>query len=224
MTGRKSLRELQDEVRKLANELAVTHQHAVGGNAGQVPSLLQQLREAVGTGGERGRAAGRRGAPTPISPAAYDLLAQIELDTTDLYLKASALMSTPEERIRALVALAGRWTEPSKVAVLRRYLHQWVTEIQAALAPTRRLELVEPCPACGERTAVVEKDGEEVVCRALSVDEVDGARCAACGHHWPPSHLRLLAGAIGAPPLEGAVVDEPAEDAEPATADGGSAA
>lgn len=214
MTGRpkrKTLQQLQADVRQLADELVVTHARTVGENAGKVPSLLAQLREAVGTGTEAGRTGGRRGVPTPISPAAYDLMAQIELDTTDLYLKASALMSTPEERIRALVALAGRWTEPSRVAVLRRYLHQWVTEIRAALAPPRRLELVEPCPACEATTAVVEKDGEEVVTRALSVDEVDGARCAACGHHWPPSHLRLLAGAIGAPPLEG-LVDEDAED------------
>jgi hypothetical protein len=210
---RKSLRELQDDVRRLANELVVTHEQTVGENSGRVPSLLAQLREAVGTGSERGRTAGKRGTPSPISPAALDLMEQIDLDSADLYLKASALLSTPEERIRALAAIAGRWTEPSRVAVLRRFLHQWVTEIRTALAPARRLELVEPCPACGERTAVVDKDGEQVVTRALSVDEVDGARCAACGHHWPPSHLRLLAGAIGAPPLDGTI--EPEADAEP---------
>lgn len=201
-----SLRDLQDDVRRLAKELIATHEQTVttsdgGENTGKVPGLLAQLRKAVGTGGERGRTAGRRGVPAPISPAAHDLMEQIDRDTTELYLQAQKVISTPEERIRALAALAGRWTEPSKVAVLRRYLHQWVTEIQTSLTPTRRLELVDPCPACGAATAVVEKDGEEVVTRALSVDEVDGARCAACGHHWPPSHLRLLAGAIGAPPL-----------------------
>lgn len=213
MTER-SLRDLQDELRGVAAELTQPIPRAVHRDDNtvtrhQLPSLLDQLRSAVENGSESGRAGGKRGNPLPINAAATDLLSVIEEDATALHLEALRLEFGPDERIKALVALAGRWTDPGMVARALAYLKRWQAEINTLLDPPRKWTLTAPCPACDTVKVWREVDGEDVQVPALTVDATTGCSCLNCGHRWPLANLELLAGALGCEPIR----NEPLEAA-----------
>ncbi|MER5388361.1 hypothetical protein [Saccharopolyspora sp. NPDC002686] len=206
----RQLRHLQDQIRSVARELTATGERAVLRDDGtvtrhQVPSLLEQLRGATATGSEASRTGGGRGTPLPVSPAAVDLLTEIEQDAADLHIKALVHdRLTPEDRIRALVEIVGRWTDVRAVWTALGFLRRWTTQIQTLLDPPRQLHVAAACPAC-EARMVWRADpdtGEEVQTPALIVDGRIGCTCLACGHVWAPANLEHLAAVLGCAPPE----------------------
>jgi hypothetical protein len=211
----KSLHDLQDELRSVAKELTEPIPRAVvredrSVTRHKLPSLLDQLRSAVGNGSESGRAGSvGRGNPLPINADATEMLAHIAEDATALHIAALAVDFTPEERIRALTALAGRWTDPGQVAQALKWLKKWQVDINNLLDPPRQLTVTAPCPACDTLKVWREVDGEPVKTWALTVDATKGCTCLACGHNWPLANLEVLAGALGCEPIR----NEPLEAA-----------
>jgi hypothetical protein len=114
-----------------------------------------------------------------------------------------------DERIKALVAIAGRWTDPGMVARALDYLKRWKVDINNLLDPPRQLTVTAPCPACDTLKVLKEVDGEIVKVWALTVDGTKGCTCLACGHNWPLANLELLAGTLGCEPIR----NEPLEAA-----------
>lgn len=162
------------------------------------PSLLNQLRNASGTGGERGHSAGG-GNRLPIDPAAVDLLAEISIGAVDVHDRAlEHSQPTVEDHLRAAAALAARWTNPEDIDWLAWWLKHWSHAITNQLDPRRRWHLAEACPACHVHMATRHEDGEAVLVPALLVDNTTGADCQACGAHWAPEQLEQLAADIRA--------------------------
>jgi hypothetical protein len=169
------------------------------------PSLLDQLRRAVGNTSSSGGAPGRS-APIPISADALDLLETITVGARKLVELAGATPdgASIEQRLRAAVAAAGQSTDLQVVQGVRFALAGWVRAIHNLLDPPKRIYLAAPCPACGS-SMVWRRDesiGEDVQQPALQVDGKSGCDCLACGEHWPPSLFEHLARVLGCPPME----------------------
>lgn len=203
-----SLQQLQDNLRALARELCDGIDRPVlDDETGQitlhpVPPLLEQLRDAVGHSGESRRSSGRTS--LPLNPDALDSLSRIEADAAELHRHAMTQDGiSVDARIRAIVAIAGRWTNPGMVGAALEHLRRFVHEIQTVLDPPRRYELTAPCPACGVRTVWREQDGENIRVPALTVDGKVGCMCLACRHVWPPAQLEHLALVLGCEPIKG---------------------
>jgi hypothetical protein len=166
------------------------------------PSLLAQLRAAVATGSESGRVVrSRAGLPMVLCAAALDLVHEIESETALWWPREHAA----EARIRAVTAAAGRWTDMDLVARLVAQMRSWAAAIRAYLDPPRRLHIAAACPACDVRMVHRRDDtGAMVLVPVLQVDGDTGCVCLACRHHWPTTHLELLARALDCAPLPGA--------------------
>lgn len=207
----RTLRRLHDELRTLAATLTdktertyIRDDRSVTRHQG--PSLLKQLRDAVGTGTESGRAGRGRGIPLPIDVTATDMLAQIEADVIHLHLEALKRDGyTTEDRIKALVRIATRWAEPDAVGAAVNHLRKLAAEITNLLDPPRRPHFAAPCPACDTRMVkrLDPATGDIVQIPALSYDPDRGAVCLnkQCGHVWPHGNLELLAKVIGCDPI-----------------------
>lgn len=200
------LHQMQDELRALARELCdgisrPVRDDETGEIANHpVPPLLEQLRDSVGHSGGSSRSSGRTS--LPLNPDAFDALRRIELDAAELHRHAMSQDSiTVDARIRAIVAIAGRWTSPGMVAAAADHLRRFVKEIENVLNPPRRYEITAPCPACGVRTVWREQDGEQVRVPALTVDAAIGCTCLNCRHVWGPGQLEHLALVIGCDPI-----------------------
>jgi hypothetical protein len=151
-----------------------------------LPSLLDQLVDAVaGTGGRNGvHGAGPYRAA--IGLAAAELIGHIQ----------RAVWARPDHDLAAKLrewadALADEQnatTLPDGAALAE----VWVVRARQILAPDRGFEIPEPCPHCGNRWAYVLDDtGTRVRKSALYVGYADQvARClvGACGSRWPKTH------------------------------------
>lgn len=171
----------------------------------RAPSLLNQLRSQVGNSSGRGGAPGKT-APIPINADALDLLNTITWGAGELLELAEARSEHPnvEARLRAVVAVAGGWTDLEAVHGVRLSLAGWVRAIRALLDPPKRLYLAAPCPRC-EQSMVWRRDesiGEDVQQPALQVDGIDGCTCLSCGAHWAPELFEHLASVLGCPPID----------------------
>jgi len=149
-----------------------------------VPSLLDQLADAVqGSGGTNG--AGGAGAyRAAIGLAAAGLLAAIR--TTLAYhgddLAGALRAWQPDDEDQAAIVAAG-----------------WVTQGRAIVEPPRWSEVPAPCPLCGTRYVTGVVDGERTRRAAVRIN-LSGAY-AQCDHEgcigfWDEDHLRDLAGLL----------------------------
>lgn len=207
----RTIRRLHDELRTVAATLIdktertyMRDDQTITRHEG--PSLLEQLRDAVGTGSENGRAGRGRGVPIPIDVTATDMLAQIEADIIHLHLEALKRDGyTVEDRIKALVGIATRWAEPDAVGAATSHLRKIAVEITNLLDPPRQIHVAAPCPACNIRMVkrLDPATGDIVQVPALSYDPARGAVCLnkQCGHVWPHGNLELLAKVIGCDPI-----------------------
>lgn len=196
-----TLRELHDELRTLSKELTEeTHRPVFDKETGTltshpVPPLLAQLRDAIGASGESGMT-GKRGTPVPLDLGAAWMLAEIERKAVQFHTQALAADAIEvEARVRALVAIVGRWTDPNRVAAAVAYLRKWAEGIKGHLDPEKRWHVAAACPACGKRTVRRQnEDGEWVNQPTLQVDGTNGCMCLnpECGHRWPTTHLEHL--------------------------------
>lgn len=157
-----------------------------------VPSLLDQLADAVqGSGGSNG--AGGAGAyRAAIGLAAAGLLAGIRqyigCHTPDLALG-----------LRDWAALIQNDPALWDMAEQERIAEGWVVQAKAIVEPPRWSEIPAECPMCRTRYVWVYEDGERVRRAALRINLTEGfAECGSleCGARWDEDHLRDLAGLL----------------------------
>lgn len=155
----------------------------------EVPSLLDQVREAVesSSGGGTSSAGPNR---SPIGLGAAELLHTIERYTAaprDIYLPA---------HVQAWAAARGGVPGVDDVTPAAQHAEQWVEQARAILTPPKRWTHPGACPACGKTTAyVADETGQQVRRPALELNRADAsARCLRCGATWKgEGQLRSLA-------------------------------
>lgn len=166
-----------------------------------LPPLLDQLVEATESSSSRGGAARSR----QTAPASLDVLGL--LCTIDRWVAEGLrsvgyrgrLDSGRSVLVRTWASHAAQWR-----AVDRDYLYasvgevrRWVTRAENILTPDpQTIETkAQPCPRCGERTAMVHSDelGERVQRPSLYLDKgLMTVFCRCCSMKWPPSMLDFL--------------------------------
>ena len=166
-----------------------------------VPSLLDQLEQALESTSSRGGVAGN----VYKSPAALDvlaLLAEIDL-VTSVGLRQSGYRDRLDQRrswrIRAWTAYAPQWSVHARdyLAAAIADARHWVARGDAILTPDPQTveTRAQPCPACGHRTAMVwSEDHQERVQRsALYLDKAAmTVYCRRCPAQWGSSLWPLL--------------------------------
>lgn len=188
--ARRTLAQLIDHRRRVA---AARTSHAVTASSGHIPSLLDQLRDAVQSSSSTGGAASAGAHRSPIGLAPAELLAHIEREVGHRYTCPLAA------DVRAWAAAVVRYAAeaPDQLARAAHLAEQWVATGRAILNPQRRLVAKGACPQCGRTTVHQPDDTGEVVRRpALELHFGDGragARCLACNEHWPAGMLQHLA-------------------------------
>jgi hypothetical protein len=198
------LRAEQDEVRRLISDLAEYRVAKVMRDDGEAtahyaPSLLDALREAVAVGGEATRmGASAPGSKMPIATDAADALRELERRVIRLQLQATQAGGVSiESRLQLIAGIVLGWSVPSDVAWAVRYLRDFVELVEATITPARSFSLRRPCPSCGvDSVQRVDDLGETVRAPALTVDDRNGAHCAACNLRWPPQQVKFLAEVI----------------------------
>lgn len=170
----------------------------------ELPSLLNQLRDAVQSSSSTGGAASAGAHRSPIGLAAAELLGDME--RTVRAVRPDPGQAAPTDplaaSLRRWAGLAGHWRtdDPARLVEAARAAEGWVTTGRAILTPARRLTATGACPVCGRSTAHVRDDAGEVVRRpALELDLATGsARCIVpgCTGYWPPDRIQLLAAVL----------------------------
>jgi hypothetical protein len=195
---RKALRERIEQFRDREMHTAIDallrrHGAELAGRApttAAVPSLLDQLAEAVqGSGGSNG-ASGAGAYRSAIGLAAAGLLVGIRqyigCHTPDL-----------AEGLRAWAALIQKDPALWDLAEQERIAEGWLVQAKAIVEPPRWSEIPAACPLCGSRYVTVWEDGERVRRAALRINLTH--EYAECGHpdcaqgHWDRDRLRDLA-------------------------------
>lgn len=198
MNDQRTLRQLQDELRRTVAELVDPIPRTVirddqTTTTHVAPSLIEQLRQALAHGGETGKAGGSS-VGEPLRLAAADLMRKLERESAELHYNAMVADADPVSRLRATAAIASRWAEVDRVAWVVAALRRWTERIRDLIDPPRQLHLTAACPACGAGMVWREDSerGEVVQVPALHIDGTNGCVCLACRHTWPPANLELL--------------------------------
>ena len=187
--ARRVLEQLSDHRRRVEERRG---SDAVTATTGAVPSLLDQLRDAVQSSSSTGGAASAGAHRSPIGLAAAELLAHIEREVG---------RGPIRQRVRLWAEQVRTWADeqPEVLAHAAQLAEQWVATGRGILNPQRRLVAKGACPQCGRTTVHQPDDTGEVVRRpALELHVGSGtasARCIApgCGAHWPAGMLQHLA-------------------------------
>lgn len=180
-----------------------------------LPSLLDQLGEAVESSTSRGGAAAGVVYKSPAALDALGLLTDIEHETL-LALRAAGDRRRwdtcgLDKQLRAWAAKSSEWRTKNQDYLTHAadLAQSWVTRARQILAPEQpTFELQpQPCPHCGERTAFVwsADHNEQVQKASLYFDKSrTSIRCRAedCGAEWGADLFeflrRLLADPAGA--------------------------
>lgn len=174
--------------RQTAREQARTARHA------DLPSLLDQLLDAIPGGGDTDHGKGPTGAHrAALAFAALDLITDIQRTIGAQHRNAL----TADLRAWTERAVHWRASDPARLLAAATAAEGWVETGRAILTPPKRWTLYGACPACGARTAHVQ-DGDELVRRpALELDRATvSARCLRCGTRWASDKLPLLAAVL----------------------------
>lgn len=153
---------------------------------GRVPSLLDQVRDAVESSRGTGARAGAGHHRAPIGLSAVDVLADIESRCG----RGPAHLLT--RRVWAWVRVHDG--DPAAVVVL----DGWTAHARAVVDPPRPIGLrTARCPHCRARSVRVLDGGEWVRRPALMVDrDAQRAVCGRCGTEWGADRLALLAAVL----------------------------
>lgn len=175
------------------------------GKAGEVPSLLDELREAVTGSGDLDRTSSSTGKPLPLNSTALELLNGIERIAGEDHMRRY-----DERFFGTLEGLLQKVAEddhpPEFAAWFERIFTEWCQEIDAMIRPAkvRRLDGVE-CPSCGQ---VFYGDQRET-CMAVDCYKPGGGRelrpvsdwtasCRGCGAEWSNDTMRWLVAHLAA--------------------------
>lgn len=167
-------------------------------NSGQVPGLIEQLRDSCREGiGGNGGASGF--APKiPIQVGAYTLYESIAKTAGVEFERLSGLKkySDLERNIIGWAAHARISTTEQEHCL--NTTDQWINEIGELLNPPRRWEISHPCPACKEKFVYRVMDGETTRSAALVVTAKDGglAECRSCAATWASEEWADLASSL----------------------------
>lgn len=209
-------------------KLTRTHHVTVPTDDGPVfleqPGLIQQLRDEMFGGTDKGAASGNK-TKLPLNAPAVDLYTLIDrqvsevwatvtglvpgVDTTESLLVAWAvavgedapvLYSTPETLTDADKRSTVIWLRNQTNALT--LLRKWIQQIEDLFNPPRTADILAACITCGVRDMWKTVDGVQVRSSAFVFvrDRITGdsteARCLACGQSWPPTMFLFLANAI----------------------------
>lgn len=181
-------------------ERALTEAHAVaivspdGVPLGErlAAPLLQTLAANVNGGLVRGGAASQASTRTPLNVGAADLLAAIRGRVLEDYRRMVGGGARPDTAV-ALKAIRlpvlNRWrAQRVSGGELRRrtgVLLGWGQAVTDLLDPPFRIDLLSPCPRCGE-TWALDDDGDQVAALCTTYRDVRDAlnQCRACGATW----------------------------------------
>lgn len=176
---------------------------------GVAPPLLEQLRDAIFAGMEKGGSSGSFGSRVPIDPAALELYEQIDREITAVWV--AAFHRVPSiDRVEALLGEWAAWADDETlVPVGGREVYAvdavrgWVTLIEDFFDSLRPSEIHAPCVQCGADYVYRHVDGENRKIAALRFnrDRATGATlsasCSECGAKWLPHQFEILAKALG---------------------------
>lgn len=162
------------------------------------PSLLDQLLSAIhSTGGTNG-ASGAGAHRSPIGLAATHAI-WAHGTPLDPYVGPGAYLGARDGQ--HIAELLRKWEADSVHSDHDAHLaEQWVAAARDVVTPSRRFEVIWPCPICGAaRTWTRDEDGQSVAQAALQVDYQTGViRCTAptCTARWTRDYhdhfLRLV--------------------------------
>lgn len=167
-------------------------------NSGQVPGLIEQLRDSCREGiGGNGGASGF--APKiPIQVGAYMLYESIEKTAGAEWERLTGRRphATVEQDILGWADFARR--DPTEQEHCLNITDQWINDIGELLNPPRRWEISHPCPACNEKFVYRVMDGETTRSAALVVTAKDGglAECRSCAASWASEEWAELAASL----------------------------
>lgn len=161
-------------------------------SSAQLPSLLEQLEDAVHSSTSTGGHGSVGALRSPIGLAAAELLARI-----DRTIGPSPMPRPAGETLARRIYI---W-DPAEPGYAAEHVETWLAEGRALLAPRRTMEAKAPCPVCGHRYAWVDdpERGERVRKAAIQIDyDTRSARCIypGCTGYWDRHHLLLLAGVL----------------------------
>ena len=174
------------------------------GKAGEVPSLLTELRAAV-THSASGGGDGADGKPLPFNTVALELLQFIERTIgEDHYRRYDERFVGTLEGILQKIADD---THPGEhAAYFERIFMEWCDEIDEMIRPARvrRLDGA-PCPSCEQR---IHGPGRET-CVIVDCFKPGGgkdlrpigtwtAHCRACGAEWSGGNMKYLLASLAA--------------------------
>ena len=190
------------------------HKKAVQTDEGLVfhtaPSLLSQLRDAIHSGGAADGAGAGGQAKLPFQAAAADLYNLIERQIWEAHRAAFNRVLGAVHPEVVLAEWAAWATEETVVEVAGRAVYapqavaRWIEAVEDYLNPPRLAPIDLPCPACGERYAWRDQDGEQLRTAALAfrrdrhTGETLDARCAVCAVVWLPGQFMWFLKALEA--------------------------
>lgn len=190
---------------------AAARRARVAAREAMVPSLLDQVVEAIESSSGSGHRTAAGAHRSPIGLAAAALVGDVE----------RVVGHGPRRRLCAAVwAWVRAGLGPDTVDGTTAQLAAWVARAHAVVDPPRPVELAAACPQCRARTVRTPDDAGEAVRRpALEIDRVSGmVTCARCRAQWGPELWEFLARVLADDPgpvggdgadLEGAVVSDP---------------
>lgn len=167
------------------------------------PSLLDQLKAAIGSNiGEKGAAGRLANERTPLDIAAFSLYDQIDGRIRAWMLDAGIRPSTkanPGDILRRWYILyMQKQVEETDIHRHALVVERWVSAIEDILDPPTRQELTQACPKC-ERRWVTVGEGEETQSRSAlwavwrEDPDLSYATCVGCDTTWlGVGNMRLL--------------------------------
>lgn len=190
---------LDGAVNELTREHPVWVRRDTGDELVPVPSLLEQLAEAVQGSSGDGASRGNKQF-LPIAADAFDLLHQIETLT-----RYHWQLTTRNRVVKDLPHMVREWAANARsreqyLATAEHITVDWVERIKALFDPPKRQTVKGSCPECGRRYVYSVDQGETVRNPALQVMVLEGelsyAECGGCLTRWDNGRLYLLAAVL----------------------------
>lgn len=185
-------------------QLTKTQVTRIQGHVHTSPSLWVEMQQAVHgtTSGARGKTVFRSTSPAWLE--GIDWCKRVDAKIREW------LPNHEGHTLTLMLALPEQKWPPhmaGEVAKMARTVDAWTRQAEVLLSGEGELEVLKPCPECGERYIYrpgPESDkGKPTTIRtpALVVNS-KGARCRWCGVEWGPEMLEFLARLVGAEPIE----------------------
>lgn len=174
------------------------------------PPLLDQLEQAIGSGGGTGAAGvGEKRTRAVIDPGAAELWwairRQVGVWLSDQHAHQTTLNMPPKQQLiawhRNYRRAFGQPTMPDPADAGNRYLDLkgWVSQIEAKFDPPKTIEILASCPICHSRHRT-DRDTGDISSALVALVRGEGrisVVCRACGESWEDEReIRVLAARV----------------------------